>query len=141
MIKDIRPMTEEEKRNIFLLVAPPELHHEIDQWSHGEGMSIFFDNEWIGGIAFLAETNLLVGGVKPEYVSTGQWIAVWGQLIKWAHSIHTEIIMECANEDVADLFMKLGGKNKKTRDNCWQVDFTKSYTEEFLQNNDLRSIG
>jgi hypothetical protein len=141
MTKALNPMTEEEKRVLFLTVAPAEIHNQIDEWTHGPGVSFFIDDEWVGGMAFLSETNLLVGGMKAEHQYKGGWLDKWAEAMTWAHSIHTEIIMECANEDIADLFMKLGGKVKKTHETYWQVDFTKSYTEQFLQNNDLRSIG
>lgn len=134
-------MTEEEKQQLFLTVAPADMHNQIDKWKHGEGMSFFINDQWAGGIAFLENTNLLVGGVKPEHMFSGVWIEVWPDLITWAHSIHKELIMYCTDNRVADLVMKLGGKAKTIHNDRWQVDFSKTHTEEFLKNNDLRSIG
>lgn len=134
-------MTEAEKRNIFLLVAPPELHHEIDEWSHGEGMSIFVDNQWIGGAVFLDQTNHLVGGMISEVQGLGKWIEVWPELITWAHTVHQEVIMEMREEMVTNLALKLGAfRTFITEKGNYEAHFSKEFTKNFLQNNDLRSL-
>jgi hypothetical protein len=140
MKKHTQIMTEEEKQQLFLTVAPADMHDQIDQWKHSDGMSFFINDQWAGGIAFLENTNYLVGGVKSEHMFSGVWIETWPVLITWAHSVHKELIMYCADERVADLVMRLGGKVKTVHNTRWQVDFSKDYTEQFLQNNDLKSL-
>jgi hypothetical protein len=134
MTRIIKPATESEKEAIFYLVDPNGKY----TGQLGKAVSIWFNDKWVGGLAFLEDTPYIGGGVLPEVQGSGLWIKVWPELITWAHEqTDDNIVMYLNDENVADLMMKLGGsiKAKDSPISRTHVIFEKKITMKFLAEN------
>jgi len=137
-------MTEQEKTDLFFIVAPEEFHGEVEGKVFNEGLSMWKnDTTWWGGICFVENSNVLIGGFVPfagkyrsmqESLNMGFWIRHWPEMIEWAHSVHEEIVFNIMNRKVADLLMKVGGYELTEVEQGYVVLFRKHHTENIIQN-------
>lgn len=140
MIKTIKSATNTEKKSLYdiLMVGKTtvgEFSYRDDLLSHM--ISIWFDDRWVGGFGFQGDSNNLVGGFIPEIQGTGLWVEVWPDMISWAHETYQgDITMNCEDEKVADLMIRMGAINKiHINIDSFQVTFNKETTESFLNDN------
>jgi hypothetical protein len=139
-----KTMTTQEKTDLFYIVAPEEFHSEVEGKVFNEGLSMWKnDTTWWGGICFIENSNVLIGGFVPfagkyramqESLNMGFWIRHWPEMIEWAHNIHEEIVFNIVNRKVADLLMKVGGYELTEVEQGYVVLFRKHHTEETIQN-------
>ena len=130
-------MTEREKQALYVITEDPEQFYTYRSDMIGDGLSIWINDQWIGGLFFKAGTNEVAGGVIPRLQKTGIWIRVWPGLATWAHAVaNGDFVMNCKEEKTADLMIRLGAVDHKTwlpETRQYQVRFVKEQTEEFLK--------
>lgn len=106
----IKPITTEEENKIYKLISNEERPKDF---KFGPGISVFDDDKWVVGIFFIKDdSNIIAGACEEGIKGTGIWIQYWPEMVKWAHTLYDEFIMEIEDETIADLMMKLGGSSK-----------------------------
>jgi len=139
-----KQMTIKEKDDLFFIVAPEEFYDQRANVVFNDGLSMWKDeNTWWGGVCFIDNSNVLVGGFVPfagpdralqGNLNAGFWIEYWPTMINWAHSFHEEVVFTIREKTVADLLMKIGGFELTVVEQGYVVLFKKQHTAEIIQN-------
>lgn len=124
----VQPMTLEEKQNLINLLEDTALPETL-----GDGVSLFDDDRWLGGMVFNNTYEpRAAGGFIAEIQGTGLWIQC--APIMWAKMFEYRGIffMESANSAVLNVIKKLGTIDVEQTSLGERVWYEKKYTTQYL---------
>jgi len=135
---ELRPMSEQGRRQLFEMVNGPAHMYEFVPW--GPGVTVYDDDRCIAHMAFL-----IYEGVTPSIVGHGlpgeqvKFVESGPLFMDWACNLYPVFHLFAATTASKDLYMMAGGSSfrevdpEETGGYCYELTFEKEFAIEYMK--------